>query len=112
MYMDVDFGRPEMVDEVRMETSNDYRWPIRLQAETMDADGRWRLLADHFEEQPMRPRGSLRRAATYELHQRGVDYILIHDGDYGADDYRDDPEAWALTVAAKAGGATLYKVVP
>jgi hypothetical protein len=112
MYLDVDFGRMEMVDQVRMETSGDYRWPIRLQAESMDDQGRWQKLTDHFDEEAAHPRGSLRRAATYELHQRGVDYLLIHDGDYGADDYRDDPEAWALTVVAKAEDATLYKVVP
>ena len=112
MYMDVDFGRIEMVDEVRMETSTDYQWPIRLQIEAMESHGRWRKITDHYEQQAMHPRGSLRRAATYELHQRGVDYVLIRDTDWGADDFRDDPEAWALKLVAKEGNAALYKVVP
>jgi hypothetical protein len=78
----------------------------------MDERGRWVKLTDTFEEREMRAQGSLRRAATYELHQRGIDYLIVADSDIGADDYRDDPEAWRLQVVAKVDGATLYKVVP
>ncbi|MGD1093356.1 MAG: glycosyltransferase family 39 protein [Bryobacteraceae bacterium] len=112
MYIDVDFGRMQPVDEVRMETSRDDTWPIHLQVEMMDERGRWVKLTDTFEEREMRAQGSLRRAATYELHQRGIDYLIVADSDIGADDYRDDPEAWRLQVVAKVDGATLYKVVP
>ena len=42
MYMDVDFGRPKMVDEVRMETSNDYRGRFDCKRKR-DANGRWQL---------------------------------------------------------------------
>ncbi len=112
MYIDVDFGREEMVDEVRMETSHDYEWAIGLQVESMDSPGKWTKLGDTFEERRIEVQGSLRRAATAELHARGVNYLLIQDADYGADDFRSDPPAWGLKEIARESGATLYKVIP
>ena len=111
MYIDVDFGYPEALDEVRIETSWDYR-QIRLQVEAMDEHGRWLKIADKPEDRENPIRGSIRRAATYELHERGVNYLLISDTGYGADDFRDDPEAWGLTLVANGYGARLYKVTP
>jgi hypothetical protein len=112
MYIDVDFGHAEQVDEVRMETSKDYQWPMRLQLETLEAQTRWTKVAENPEERPIQVPGSMRRAATNEMRMRGVNYLLVQDGDSGADDYRDDPEAWGLMVVAKVPGATLYRVVP
>lgn len=109
MFIDVDFGRDEKVDEVRMETSRDYAWPIRLRVEAMEAD-RWTAVTDEFEEQPIVYRGSMRRAATHELAVRGIHYLLVQDGDYGAADFTDDPVEWGLEVAARAPGGTLYRV--
>ena len=111
MYIDVDFGRAESVDEVRMETSRDYEWPMRIEVQERDAGG-WITLADRFEERDIRPAESIRRAATYELLARGIHYVLVQDGDWGADDYNDDPEAWGLAVVARVPGATLFRVVP
>ena len=34
------------------------------------------------------------------------------DTDYGADDFRDDPESWGLKLVANTAGARLYKVIP
>jgi hypothetical protein len=51
----------------------------------------------------------MRRAATYEIHQRGVHYILLYDTDFGAEDVREDPEAWGLQQIAMGYGARLYK---
>jgi hypothetical protein len=111
MYIDVDFGRAESVDEVQMETSRDYSWPIRIEIQEMDA-GRWVTLAGRFEERQIQPKESIRRAATYELLARGFHYLLVQDGDWGAVDYADDPEAWGLEVIARTPGATLFRVVP
>ncbi len=112
MYIDVDFGRAQMVDEVNMETSHAYQWPIQLQVQTMNQAGQWEKIAEKPEERPTRPRGSLRRAATYEMHQRGVNYLLVGDGEYGSENFREDPESWGLTVVARVNGVTLYKVAP
>ena len=112
MHIDVDFGRAENLDEVRMETSHDFEWPIRLDVQTMDAQGRWVPAADRFEERNNAITGSLRRAATYELRARGFNYLAVGDGNYGAADFKDDPESWGLDVVVRTSNATLYRVVP
>jgi hypothetical protein len=107
MFIEVDFGRAEHVDEVRMETSRDYGWPFQFRVE---ADGA--PLTDKFDEQPIEYRVPMRRAATYEFAARGIHYILIQDSDWGATDFNDDPELWGLAAVARASGGTLFRVLP
>jgi Dolichyl-phosphate-mannose-protein mannosyltransferase len=107
MFIEVDFGREQTVDEVRMETSPDYPWPFQFRVE---ADGA--TVADHFEETTIRYRVPMRRAATYELAARGIHYLLIQDGDWGVDDFNSDPESWGLEKVARSEGGTLFKVIP
>jgi hypothetical protein len=111
-YLDVDFGEQTAVDEVRVETSNQSTWPMHLQVETINAQGRWQQITDQFEIQPHVFHGSIRRQATYEMHRRGVDYLLVMDNAWGADDFRDDPESWGLEVIGRSSHASLYKVMP
>jgi len=111
MYIEVDFGRAENVDEVRMETSPDNPWPIQLQVQQMDA-GRWVTLADRFDERQIRPSDSMRRAASYELPAHGIHYLLVQEHDWGEDDYNDDPHAWGLSVVARCPNGTLFWVKP
>ncbi|HLX42302.1 MAG TPA: discoidin domain-containing protein [Bryobacteraceae bacterium] len=111
MYLDVDFGSERKVDEVRMETSRDFPWAMHFEVQVMDSDS-WTSIADKYEERTVQPRGSLRRAATYEVRSRGVNYILIQDGDMGADDFKDDPESWGLEVCGQTARATLYRILP
>ena len=107
MFIEVDFGRSENVDEVRMETSRDYAWPFRFRVE---ADGV--PLTDKFDEQPIEYHVPMRRAATYEFAARGIHYILIQDSDWGAADFNDDPELWGLVAVAHDSGGTLFRVLP
>jgi hypothetical protein len=83
---------------------------MRFDVQIMDVPGHWLTVTNQYEERPMRPRGSTRRAATYELQARGLHYFLVKDEDFGADDYKDDPDAWGLQVVARASTATLYRV--
>jgi hypothetical protein len=111
MWMAVDFGREQPVDQVRVELSGD-EWEARMHLETMDATGRWVPLTAHLELQNALYPGLLRRAATYEAHLRGVDYFLIKDDDFGAKDYAEYPETWGWTRLDHAYGASLYRVNP
>jgi hypothetical protein len=111
MFLDVDLGHADNLDEVRMETSRDYAWPFRFQVETMQS-GRWAAVTDQFEEQPLHSRVPMRRAATYEFAARGIHYILIEDEDWGAADFNDDPELWGLAIVARTPGGTLFRVLP
>lgn len=115
MYIDVDFGREEAVDEVRLETSSDYI-RIKLQLEAMNSagpsSGQWEKIAGEPKDLPFEQRGySSRRSAMLEMHARGVDYLLMVDTDFAAEDIRDDPESWGLKLVARTRGARLYKVV-
>jgi len=112
MYIDVDFGREESLDEVRVETSSDIT-RVRLQLEAMNAAGQWEKIGGEPQDVAIDQQGySPRRMATRELHARGVNYLLIAETDYGADDFRDDPEFWGLQQIASTPQARLYQVVP
>jgi hypothetical protein len=108
-YLDVDFGRDEAVDEVRLNTSVDYS-VMQLQVEALDASGKWTLVAKNPKVETVEPKSSIRRAATYELKAHGIHYFVVGDDNYGADDFRDDPEAWGLTQVGSGYGIRIYKV--
>lgn len=112
MYIETDFGGDQAVDQVVVETSHDGMSSVTMQVEMMDAGGRWVKLAANPEVREIPVPLWLRRAATYQLHARGVNYMLVHDGAYGAGDYFEDPDTWGLQIVAREAGVTLYKVVP
>ena len=111
MYVDVDFGASALLDEIRIETSPDFA-NIKIRTEVTDDAGSWVKLGDDFTNSPIEVKVNIRRAATYEMHLRGVNYLLMADSDFGADDMRDDPEAWGLKEIAARYGARLYQVLP
>jgi hypothetical protein len=108
-YVDVDFGKDQAVDEVRINTSFEY-YVMQLQVEVLDAAGKWTLMAKDPKAETVEPKTSLRLAATYELKARGIHYFVVGDDNYGADDFRDDPEAWGLTQVGSGYGIRIYKV--
>jgi hypothetical protein len=119
-YLDVDFGEDQAVDQVRIETSSD-SLAMQLEVEALvvsgnDASSEWVLLARNPKASALLskfslPKSSLRLAATYEMKAHGLHYFLVGDSDYGADDFRDDPEAWGLMQVASGYGIRIYKVI-
>ena len=112
MFIETDFGADQIADEVRVVTGDDDRGLIAMQLETMNASSQWGPVAAKQEEHDLKPPKWLRRAATAELHSKGVNYILIRDDGYGAQDFLDDPDAWGLKILARTPLATLYQVIP
>ncbi len=113
MFIETDFGSDRAVDEVRVEATDADRYYVKtLQVEVMDPRGQWVKVADHPEERALAIPGWLRRAATYELRARGVNYLLLRDGEAGANDLADDPDAWGVEPVARTREATLYKITP
>jgi hypothetical protein len=106
MYLDVDFGRDENVDEIRMETSPEYS-RAHFEAEVF-RNGAWQRLPSEPEELTLHPPRPMRRLAIREMKARGVNYLLIRPSDLGAEDFHHDPEGWGLEVVAEGYGATLY----
>jgi hypothetical protein len=112
MYIETDFGSPQAIDQVVLETSTEGMWSVTLDVQMMDDGGRWVKLAGNPDMREITVPLWLRRAATYELHARGVNYMIVHDGDYGGIDYLDDPDLWGLKIIARDRDVTLYKMVP
>jgi hypothetical protein len=110
MYLDVDFGREEPVDEVRLVVSGDSEL-TRLQLESASSTGTWDKIAENpTVMQHDVPKG-IRRMATYELHARGIHYLLVADKSNGAEDFAEDPEAWGLKLIGHTEGERLYQII-
>jgi hypothetical protein len=110
MYIETDFGKYQLLDEVTIDTSGDYL-NIRLQVEALDKSGGWVKLSSEPRDEVIQPPVAIRLMASAELHARGIDYILMNDTDFGAEDMREDPESWGFKEIAKGHGARIYKVV-
>lgn len=109
MFLEVEFTRPERLDRVTLECSRDqYRTRLRLEGRL--PSGQWRLLGDRPEEAELPPPIGLRRAAAHELKRRGVHYLLIWDGDFGAEDFRKNAVVWGATFLVERNGARLYRL--
>ena len=111
MYVDVNFGVPAAIDEIHIETSPDFA-NIKIRTEVTDDAGSWVKLGDDYINSAIQVKANIRRAATWEMHLRGVNYLLMGDTDWGSDDIREDPEAWGLKLIVARYGARLYQVMP
>ena len=109
MYIQVDFGRSQTLDEVDVDTSADYP-KIRLQVVAANGDGSWVTIGSNPEIRTITVPSEIRRWATRDIHNHGLDYILMRDSDWGAEDMREDPESWGLLEIAKGFGARIYKI--
>jgi hypothetical protein len=108
MFVEVDFGKPEVLDEVDLEEAR--RPTSNVQVEVWTDSGRWAPLTDTAELMPFDIPSGLRRAATRELKAQGIGYLFVSDGDFFADDMRKYPSYWSLTELATAPGLRLYLI--
>jgi hypothetical protein len=111
MYLDVDFGREEGVDEVRLVVSGDAEL-TRLQLEAMNSPAAWEKIAEHPALMDKDVPKEIRRMATHEMYARGINYFLIADTNNGSEDFAKDPESWGLKLIGQAGGDRLYRTIP
>ncbi len=109
MYVEVDFHKQEQADSVLIEASPDQS-QIRLKLEGMDPNGRWTTLAAAPAISDAASPLGLRMAAARELRRRGVDYLLLFDGEFGADDFQANQDLWGIRQAGEAQGARLYQL--
>ena len=109
MYLETDFAGPQAIDRVTVETCPDDHG-TQTEVQVLDDHGSWRQVGGRATEESVPMNGNIRKAAIYELRARNVNYLLIRDTDYGAEDLRDDPESWGLEEIAVGYGARLYRV--
>ena len=108
-YIEVDFGAPRAVDAVKVLRSYDED-QSRYRVDAMDASGRWTTLTDQFVDSIVPITVNLRQAATDEIKRRGYNYILVDNGDIGAEDYTRNAAIWGLTLVGQRSGGRLYRI--
>jgi hypothetical protein len=69
-------------------------------------------LALRFKSQQLRITGDLRRGAVRALVVRGIRYLLVSPGAFGANDFYDHSSAWGIELVGESGGTRLYDLNP
>ena len=110
MYIEVDFGREQTLDEVAVVLSDDEP-DVKLQLQEVDAKGRTQSIPARREEQRFAASNAFHREAVLQLHTRHLDYLLVRDDDGGASDYSQTTQ-WGMTMLAHENHAALYKINP
>jgi hypothetical protein len=109
MYVSVEFTSPELSDSVLLECTHD-QYKIRLKLEGMDEAGKWKELAAAPEESEAPAQAGLRRAAIEEVKARGINYMLIADADFGAQDFKARYARWGITFLGEHDHSRLYRL--
>ncbi len=109
MYIEIDFGHPQSIDSVLIETSRDAEG-TKMIVEEPTPGGQWGAIAASSQESVRPILVSLRRAATEELKARDVGYLLVEDDAFGAQDFRDYPKAWGISCVGQWKGTRLYSI--
>jgi hypothetical protein len=108
-YVQVEFARPTPADALVIETAPDQNG-VRLKLEGRTAAGQWVGLAAA----PAIAQGPfplhLRRAAAEELKRRGIDYLVVVDSEFVADDLRRNMDLWGVRLVGEHEQARLYQL--
>jgi len=109
MYVHIDFGRLQAVDSVEVDMSNDSDRST-LAVEELTNEAGWNRINAPAVQSERLIRASLRRAATQEFKARGVRYLLIEDGAWGAKDFRLYSDAWGIRCVGQWKDSRLYYI--
>jgi hypothetical protein len=111
MFIEVDFGEPVLIDEVRLVAAPDTaRTEVDLQS--MNARGEWCPLTVRRSTSSYSVQDNLRQASIRAVAARGIHYLLVTPGAFGANDFNDNPAAWGIELLAESGGRRLYVLKP
>ena len=111
MFLEVDFGKPLLVDEARLVTTVDAA-PTQVELRAMDAHGVWCSVPARRSQEVFRTPEDLRSAAVRTLVARGIHYLLVSPGALGASDFQRHPNAWGIELLGEAAGTLLYALKP
>ena len=107
-FVQVDFPAPVTADAVLLEAAPNQPG-LRLKLEGRNAADQWKPLAAAPEVSEVAG-GDYRQAASVELRKRGIDYLLLFDDEFGADEFRAHTDAWGMRLAGEYRGARLYQL--
>ena len=109
MFVAVDFGAEETVDEVVLEMSRDQS-SVRVELDVRDDGHEWRVLKATPMEREVPPPLGMRREATEIVKDRGIGYVLVQDSDFWARDMAQGPRSWGVVLLGERYGFRLYKI--
>ncbi|MBZ5608027.1 MAG: hypothetical protein LAP38_07215 [Acidobacteriia bacterium] len=107
MWIQVDFGADQPIDRVLVETSDYDQGPVRLM---LQSGGQWQTLPKGPDEYPIPPPSGLRRAATQVLKMDHVNWLVMGQDDFIADDLARNPASWGVTLVASDQRYWLYRI--
>ncbi len=107
-FVQLDFAGMQTVDAVLLEAAPNQPG-LRLKLEGQDAAGEWKPLAAAPEVSDVGA-GDYRQAASAELRKRGIDYLLVFDDEFGADEFRRNTARWGMRPVGEYRGARLYQL--
>jgi hypothetical protein len=108
-YVQIDFEQPQAVNGAVIVCSQDYT-NKQVRIESLDAHNQWKPTGGDMRESQGAVDQNWRLAATSELKARGIRYLLVYDGDLGANDFRDHAAQWGLKKIAEAAESVIYQV--
>ena len=111
MFLEVDFGEPESIDQVHLISHPD-ALSNHIHVLGMDARGEWHHLEADPLVEPARAMGDLREQAVHHLLARGIRYLLVTPGAFGANDFGENAAAWGIRLIGESEGARLYCLEP
>lgn len=108
MYLAVDFGKPQVIDEVWLDHAAGPG--PKVEVDILSVLGQWIPLTDSSETQPLDVPSGLRRAAALALKSKGITYLLVRNTDFFADDMRTHASFWGVTELHRTERASLYLI--
>lgn len=113
MFVEVDFGRPEQVDEARLVGPRSER-AARIELYGRGPDGVWRLIPAVGQRSPVAPR-SWRRQAVHLVLREGFGWVLAKVGDDGygplSRELVDHAGDWGIQIAGNVESVYLLRVM-
>lgn len=108
MTIEVRFGAPQEITGIVVEQPSSQRdWPISFLAAS---DRHWERIQDQNEQADLTAPDNIRRVAAAAMKASGVEWILIRDGDHGAEDLRQRAPYWGAVPIAHERDFRLYKL--
>jgi hypothetical protein len=109
MFLEIDLQTEAVVSHVELQCAGAAENTHQLRLLGRAAGGAWKPLAPAPTLLPARVEG-LRREAARQIRRRGASHIVVFAGEPFASDYARNIGQWGFTLAAEAGGASLYRL--
>lgn len=109
MRVEAEFEAARMVSGVTLDMSSD-QWGVRMRLEGMTEGGAWVELGGEPARSERPPGLGLRRMAVEELKRAGITHVMVVEGDYGWEDFRDRAADWGMSEAGAVDNVRLYRL--